>query len=138
MKKAIFYHIYPLGLLGAPKTNNFTSAPKDLLVGLYPWLDHIESFGCNALYLGPVFESTSHGYDTVDYFQVDRRLGTNTALRNLVLRAEDQGIKVVLDAVFNHVGRDFWAFKDVQKFGKKSKYKDWFSNIDFTKKSPFG
>ncbi len=138
MQYRIFYHIYPLGLLGAPKKNTFTSKPTALLEGLYPWLEHLRDLGCNALYLGPVFESSSHGYDTVDYYQVDRRLGTNDSLRDFVAKAHEMDVKVILDGVFNHVGRDFRAFKDLQAKGQKSKYKDWFSNVDFTERSPLG
>lgn len=138
MKRRIFYHIYPLGLLGAPKINSFDSKPTTLLENLHPWLGHMQNLGCNALNLGPVFEATSHGYDTADYYRVDRRLGTKDSLLNLIVKAHEMGIKVVLDGVFNHVGRDFWAFKDLQANGRKSKYGDWFSNVDFTRRSPLG
>lgn len=138
MHNRVFYHIYPLGLLGSPKINSFDSEPKELLCELDSWLNHLSELGCNALYLGPVFESTSHGYDTADYYSVDRRLGTNESLVDIIEKAHQLGVKVVFDAVFNHVGRDFWAFKDLQRNGKKSLYKNWFSNIDFTKKSPHG
>lgn len=138
MQNQIFYHIYPLGLVGAPKENDFESAPTKKLKKLLPWLEHLVVLGCTALYLGPVFESTSHGYDTADYLQVDRRLGTNTQLKQLVIKAHDLGIKVLFDGVFNHVGRDFWAFKDLQEKGKDSKYRDWFSNLDFSKNGKHG
>ena len=74
-KDAVFYHIYPLGLCGAPDQNDFDSPVENRLEKLIPWLHHAQSLGANALYLGPVFQSSSHGYDTVDYYQVDRRLG---------------------------------------------------------------
>ena len=74
---SIFYHIYPLGFCGAPKENDFTSKAVPRLDKIYGWLDHIQALGVNALYLGPVFESDAHGYDTADYYQVDRRLGDN-------------------------------------------------------------
>ncbi|MGS0525837.1 alpha-amylase family glycosyl hydrolase [Zobellia nedashkovskayae] len=136
MKHAIFYHIYPLGLLGAEKTNDLVSTPFDRLSELNGWLEHMVDLGCNALYVGPVFESSTHGYDTVDYYKIDRRLGDDASLIAFIEKAHDLGIKVVLDGVFNHVGRDFFAFKDLQKFGKNSKYIDWFSNVNFKKKSP--
>ncbi|CAM4109359.1 alpha-amylase family glycosyl hydrolase [Zobellia nedashkovskayae] len=136
MKHAIFYHIYPLGLLGAEKTNDLVSTPVDRLSELNGWLEHMVDLGCNALYVGPVFESSTHGYDTVDYYKIDRRLGDDTSLIALVDKAHRMGVKVVLDGVFNHVGRDFFAFRDLQKFGKNSKYIDWFSNVNFKKKSP--
>lgn len=138
MQHRIFYHIYPLGLLGAKKNNTFNTKPKALLEGLYPWLEHLNDLGCNALYLGPVFESSSHGYDTADYYQIDRRLGTNRSLRDFIAKAHEMDVKVILDGVFNHVGRDFRAFKDLKAKGQRSKYKDWFSNVDFTKRSPLG
>jgi len=136
MEKAIFYHIYPLGLLGVDKTNDLVSAPVHRFPELYEWLKHIQELGFNALYIGPVFESSTHGYDTADYYLVDRRLGDDADLIAFVGQAHELGISVVLDGVFNHVGRDFFAFIDLRRFGKKSKYIDWFCNVDFSKKSP--
>lgn len=104
---AIFYHIYPLGLLGAPTRNDVASPPVPRLRALEPWIDHARDIGCTALYLGPLFESTSHGYDTASYTQVDRRLGSNDDLAKLVSFAHDRGVRVILDGVFHHVGRDF-------------------------------
>lgn len=135
---AIFYHIYPLGLCGAPEQNELDQPDVDRLGALYPWLDHIQSMGANALYLGPVFQSTSHGYDTVDYYRVDRRLGNNDDFARFADVLHQRGIRLVLDAVLNHVGRDFWAFKDVQAHGERSAYVDWFQNLQFGAPSPFG
>ena len=135
---SIFYHIYPLGLLGAPQKNDFSSPTTHRLEVLNDWLSHIEGLGCNALYLGPIFESSSHGYDTKDYYQVDRRLGNNDTFRQFAFNAQSKGIRLVLDAVFNHVGRDFWAFQDLQIHGPASRYRNWFSGLDFTKSSPLG
>jgi len=100
-QNAIFYHIYPLGLLNAPQRNDFTAEPVTRLQALTGWLDHISRLGCNALYLGPVFESTTHGYDTADYYHVDRRLGTRQTLADFVRDAHQKGIRVVLDAVWS-------------------------------------
>ena len=135
---SVFYHIYPLGLTEAPLKNDFYSSPQPRLESIHPWLDHIAKLGCNALYLGPVFESGTHGYDTVDYHQVDRRLGTNEMLQQLIEQAHATGIRVVLDGVFNHVGRDFWAFKDLQQHGHHSAFKDWFAGVNFDHPSPLG
>jgi cyclomaltodextrinase len=135
-KDAIFYHIYPLGLCGAPHENGPHITPQDRLEKLIPWLDHARGLGCNALYLGPVMESSSHGYDTMDYFQVDRRLGDGPALTRLVEAAHERGFKVVLDAVFNHVGRGFWAFRDVLENGQASRFNGWF-HLDWSGHSPF-
>ena len=128
---AVFYHIYPLGLCGAPERNDFQAAPVARLEQLYGWLEHLRGLGCNALYLGPLFESTAHGYDTADYYHVDRRLGTRQTLTDFVRRAHELGIRVVLDAVFNHCGRDFWAFRDVQQYRENSAYRDWFAGLRF-------
>src|SRR5512133_1605700 len=137
-ENAVFYHIYPLGLCGAPKRNDFQSVPQARLEQLYPWLDHIQSLGANALYLGPLFESTAHGYDTADYYHVDRRLGTRETLSALAKEIHRRGMRLVLDGVFNHVGRDFWAFRDLQSRREQSPYRDWFQNLDFSRSSPSG
>ncbi|MFC4097188.1 alpha-amylase family glycosyl hydrolase [Euzebyella saccharophila] len=137
MFNRIFYQIYPLGLLGTPESNSFDFEPTSKISKLKVWLDHMLDLGCDALYLGPVFESVSHGYDTVDFFRVDRRLGSNKLLRELIDVAHSKGIVVVLDAVFNHVGREFWAFKDLLKNKNNSRYKDWFKNVDFSKEGLF-
>ena len=113
-KDAIFYHIYPLGLCDAPQFNDLHKPAVPRLDTLIPWLDHIKDLGANALYLGPVFQSTRHGYDTIDYYQVDRRLGDNDTLARFADAAHQRGIRLVLDAVFNHVGRQFWAFEYVR------------------------
>jgi glycosidase len=135
---AIFYHIYPLGMLGAPEQNNFVAAPEPRLAQLHNWIPHLRDLGVNALYLGPLFESGAHGYDTVDYLQVDRRLGTNQTLADLNSALHDNGIRVILDGVFHHVGRDFWAFRDVQANGEHSAYRDWFVGLHFGGHSPYG
>lgn len=135
---SVFYHIYPLGLCGAPRRNDFQSQPVERLEALYPWLDHIQALGANALYLGPVFESSSHGYNTADYYQVDRRLGTNATLAAFARELRRRGIRLVLDAVFNHVGRDFWAFRDLQTHLRRSAYRGWFAGLDFSRPGPDG
>ena len=134
---SFFYHIYPLGFCGAPETNNFEAPVTNRLNKLYDWLEHLKYLGVNALYLGPLFESTAHGYDTADYYQVDRRLGDNQLLADLVNTCHQRNIKVILDGVFHHVGRDFWAFKDVLKNGQESDYCDWFAGLDFDYQSPY-
>jgi glycosidase len=135
---SIFYHIYPLGFCGAPLQNDFGSPMTPRLEKLYGWIDHIQELGFNALYLGPVFESSTHGYDTADYFQVDRRLGDSKTLSTLVARFHQHGIKVIFDGVFNHVGRDFWAFKDLQANLEKSAYRSWFHGLSFDESNRYG
>lgn len=135
---AFFYHIYPLGLCGAPAENDLASPPQPRLEQVYAWLDHLQSLGINALYLGPLFESGSHGYDTCDYFQVDRRLGTNDTLARLSKELHRRGMRLILDGVFNHVGRQFWAFRDVQGNRQASAYREWFANLNFNATSPYG
>ena len=128
--EAIFYHIYPLGLLGAPKTSDY-GEPVQRLNELVPWIDHISKLNCSALYIGPLFQSGSHGYDTTDYTKLDSRLGTNEDLKNFVQKCHESGIRVILDAVFNHTGRDFFAFQDIRKNRENSPYRDWYCNVNF-------
>jgi glycosidase len=137
-QNAIFYHVYPLGFCGAPERNDFDSPPAPRLEKIYGWLDHLRDLGVNALYLGPLFESTSHGYDTADYLRVDRRLGDNGTLASLSAELHRRGIRLVLDGVFHHVGRDFWAFRELRKRGQSSVYRDWFAGVDFSSRSPLG
>ena len=136
-QKAVFYHIYPLGLLGAPKTNHETSAACRF-DELLQWIPHIRDLGCTALYIGPVFESTGHGYDTRDLRLVDRRLGTNEDFTNFVDQCHEHGIRVAVDAVFNHTGREFPAFRDIQEKREASPYKDWYRGVNFGWGSPMG
>lgn len=128
--EAVFYHIYPLGLTGAPKQNSY-GEPEHRLNTLIPWIAHIKEIGFNALYIGPLFESVGHGYETTDYKKLDSRLGTNEDLTNFVSECHRQGIKVILDGVFNHTGRDFFAFQDIKKNRENSAYKDWYRNVNF-------
>lgn len=128
--EAIFYHIYPLGLTGAPKHNDY-SAPGSRLNTLLPWIDHIREIGCTALYIGPLFESVGHGYETTDYKKLDSRLGTNEDLKNFVAACHEKEIKVIFDGVFNHTGRDFFAFKDIQQNREHSRYLNWYCNVNF-------
>lgn len=128
--EAVFYHIYPLGLTGAPKENSY-GEPEHRLKDVFPWIDHIKEIGCTGIYIGPLFESVGHGYETTDYKKLDSRLGTNEDLTDFVKECHKKGIKVILDGVFNHTGRDFFAFQDVKKNRENSQYKDWYCNVNF-------
>lgn len=128
--EAIFYHIYPLGLCGAPKENSY-SEPVHRLRELLPWIRHIKEIGCNAVYIGPLFESVGHGYETTDYKKLDSRLGDNQDLADFVQTCHKEGIHVILDGVFNHTGRDFFAFQDIRKNRENSPYRDWYCNVNF-------
>lgn len=135
-EKASFYHIYPLGYCGQLAPNDYSSEPTHKILEVIDNIPHIKELGCTAIYFGPVFESVKHGYDTVDYTKIDRRLGTNEDFKKVCDALHENGIRVVLDGVFNHVGRDFWAFKDVREKVWNSRYKDWFHLRDGG--SPFG
>ena len=128
--EAVFYHIYPLGLTGAPKVNDY-GEPVHRLNKLIPWIDHIKEIGCTALYIGPLFESVGHGYETTDYRKLDSRLGTNEDLKEFVSICHEKGIRVIFDGVFNHTGRDFFAFKDIQQNREQSRYLNWYCNVNF-------
>lgn len=134
IKEAVFYHIYPLGFVGAAQYHEeeITHSIKKV----EDWIPHMKKLGVNALYLGPVFESHEHGYDTSDYRLLDHRLGTNDDFKRVCDSLHAADIRIVLDGVFNHVGRDFWAFRDVQEKKEKSTYCDWFSNLHFHARSP--
>jgi glycosidase len=138
IERAIIYHIYPLGLLGAPRRNDPAGGIEHRLPRLHDWSEHIAGLGCNAIYLGPLFESMSHGYDTIDYTRVDRRLGDNADLADLIAHYHDRGFRVILDGVFNHVSREFPAFRDLLEHGERSSYRDWFVDVDFSQQSPLG
>lgn len=128
--EAIFYHIYPLGLCSAPKENSY-GEPVHRLRELLPWIRHIKEIGCNAIYIGPLFESVGHGYETTDYKKLDSRLGDNQDLTDFVLACHKEGIRIILDGVFNHTGRDFFAFQDIRKNRENSSYRDWYCNVNF-------
>ncbi|SFU51491.1 Glycosidase [Clostridium sp. DSM 8431] len=129
-KDCIIYHIYPLGFCGCPKTNNEVNS-VNRIKKIIEWIPHMKSMSVNAVYLGPVFESMTHGYDTKDYLKLDKRLGTNEEFKMVCSELHKNNIKIILNGVFNHVGREFWAFEDLRKNKEKSKYINWFQNIRF-------
>ena len=126
--ESVFYQIYPLGFCGAPFENDGVLEHRILKVE--EWIPHIKELGANAIYFSPVFESDTHGYNTRDYTKIDTRLGTNEDFKKICDALHAEGIRVVLDGVFNHVGRGFWAFQDVLEKRWDSPYKDWF-HINF-------
>lgn len=128
--EAVFYHIYPLGLTGAPTENPY-GEPVHRLREVFPWIDHVKEIGGSAIYIGPLFESVGHGYETTDYKKLDSRLGDNEDLKEFVRLAHDKGIRVILDGVFNHTGRDFFAMVDIRKNRENSPYRDWYRNVNF-------
>ncbi len=135
-EQTAFYHIYPLGLCGAEKENRVAEVQHrfDEITG---WLPHIRELGCKGVYIGPLFESTTHGYDTRDYRMVDRRLGDTQDFQKFVRTAHELDIKVVVDGVFNHTGREFFAFQDIQKNREGSRYCSWYKGINFGWNNPY-
>lgn len=126
--ESVFYQIYPLGFCGAPHENDGVLVSR--ITKVNDWIEHIKELNANAIYFSPIFESDHHGYDTRDYTKIDCRLGTNEDFAQVCKNLHAENIKVVIDGVFNHVGRGFWAFKDVLEKREASAYKDWF-NINF-------
>ena len=122
--ESVFCQIYPLGFCGAPFENDGVLEHRILKV--LDWIPHMEKLGIDAIYFSPVFESDTHGYNTRDYSKIDCRLGTNEDFKQVVQALHAHGIKVVLDGVFNHVGRGFHAFQDVVKNRENSPYLHWF------------
>ena len=127
---AVFYHIYPLGLCGCAHENDGQPVPG-AFKKLDAWAEHAAKLGCTAIYIGPLFESGSHGYDTIDYRLVDRRLGTNEEFKEFVAACHERGQKVIVDGVFNHVGRDFFAFQELKEHRENARYRDWFCDVNF-------
>ena len=122
--EGIFYQIYPIGFCGAPTANDGKTVSR--ILKLKEWSGYLESLGVSSILLNPIFESDNHGYDTRDYKKIDCRLGTNEDFADVCKDLHAHNVRVVLDGVFNHVGRGFWAFKDVQEKKWDSPYKDWF------------
>ena len=126
---AVFYHIYPLGLCGCPHDNHGEQGSH--FNKITEWSDHAQRIGCTAIYIGPLFKSGSHGYDTIDYRTVDNRLGTNEDFKAYVKHCHKIGMKVIVDGVFNHTGRGFFAFEDLKRNREHSRYRDWYCNVNF-------
>ena len=120
----VFYQIYPLGMCGAPKENDGITVSR--ILRILDFIPHYQKMGITAIWFSPVFESDRHGYDTRDYRKIDCRLGTNEDFKAVCKALHKAGIKVILDGVFNHVGRGFFGFKDVQEKKWDSPYTDWF------------
>ena len=121
---SIFYQIYPIGFCGAPVHNDGVCVPR--IRKLMDWSEYLQTLGVDSILLNPIFESDNHGYDTRDFKTIDCRLGTNEDFKEVCKDLHKHNVKIVLDGVFNHVGRGFWAFKDVQEKKWDSPYKDWF------------
>lgn len=138
VNESIFYHIYPLGLTGAPRYNEGEKTAGSRILKIIDWIPHVKEMGVNAVYFGPIFQSIAHGYDTSNYYETDSRLGSKEDFKLVFQKLHENDIKVILDGVFNHVGRGFWAFNDLQHNLEQSKYKDWFSNVNFSYHSPAG
>ncbi|MCL2185185.1 MAG: alpha-amylase family glycosyl hydrolase [Treponema sp.] len=132
---AVIYHIYALSLAKAPFLNNYSEL-RNTAVEIEKWIPHIKGMGFNTVLFSPIFKARTHGYDVTDYFEIDNRIGTNDDFKMLVKKLHDKGIRVVLDCVFNHCGRDFFAFKELQK--NNMNFASWFSGVDFNRQSPMG
>lgn len=133
---AVFYQIHSLSLCGCELESVDTEGSR--FAELAEWAEHAKKMGCNAIYIGPVFKADTNGNGIIDYHKVDSRLGSNQEFKIWVAKCHSMGLRVVVDAVFNHVGRGFFAFQNLIKNKKKSPYKDWFSNINFSADSAYG
>lgn len=133
--ESVFYQIYPLGFCGAPFENDGVLVPR--IKKVIDWIPHLKELNVNAIYFSPVFESDTHGYNTRDYRMLDVRLGSNEDFKEVCDALHANGIRVVLDGVFNHVGRGFWAFQDVLRNRERSPYVNWFHRIAFDGNSKY-
>lgn len=136
IEDAVFYNIYPLGFCGAPEYND--GIPVNRLDRIYEWIPHMKELGITAVVFNPVFESTKHGYDTKDLFKIDCRLGSNAGFKRICDALHANNMKVLLDGVFNHVGREFAPFADIREKLQGSRYCGWFRNLNFDAGSPMG
>lgn len=134
-EESVFYQIYPLGFTGAPFENDGVEVSR--IRKVLDWIPHMKRLGINAVYFSPVFESDTHGYNTRDYRKIDVRLGTNADFKEVCRQLHEHDIRVVLDGVFNHVGRGFGPFQDVLKNRQSSPYTGWFYRIAFDGDSPY-
>ena len=132
--ESVFYQIYPLGFCGAPFENDGELTPR--IRKVEEWIPHIQKVGADAVYFCPLLESDTHGYNTRDYRKLDVRLGTNEDFAAVCKSLHRAGIRVVLDGVFNHVGRGFFGFQDVLKNRENSPFRDWFF-LNFEGNSPY-
>ncbi len=132
--ESVFYQIYPLGFCGAPFENDGVLTSR--IRKVEEWIPHMRELGINAIYFSPLFESDTHGYNTRDYRTLDVRLGTNEDFKEVCAKLHEAGIKIVLDGVFNHVGRGFFGFQDVLKNRENSRYVSWF-HLDFNGNSSY-
>ncbi len=136
VKNSTIYHIYPFGFFGAPKFGDMESETTPRLELIRKFYPHFDELGINVVQFGPIFESVSHGYDTTDFMKIDHRLGSNDLFKEIVEELHQRNIRVIVDGVFNHVGRNFNSFKDVQKYKEKSWRLHWHF-IDFNSNNPF-
>lgn len=135
VNEAVMYNIYPLGFAGAPRENDGNVVYR--LDKIYDWIDNFKKLQVDTIVFNPVFESSKHGYDTIDYCKIDCRLGDNNSFKEICNTLHKNGIRIILDGVFNHTGRDFFAFKDVQQNRENSQYCSWFENLHFNGNTHF-
>ena len=132
--QSTIYQIYPLGFCGVLDAER--DPRRRSILKVIDWIPHMQKLGVDAVLFNPLFDSDYHGYDTRNLFKVDERLGSNDDFRQVCAQLHEAGMKVILDGVFNHVGRGFWAFQDVREKQQHSAYKDWFY-LDFQKQNRF-
>jgi len=126
---AIWWHVYPLGFVGAERASG-SGAVEHRLDKIIGWLDYAVDLGVSGLALGPIFAASTHGYDTIDYYRIDERLGDDRDFDRLVAAVHARGLRLLLDGVFNHVGPQFPAFQRTIEFGAAAPESSWFSPVD--------
>ena len=125
VRHAIWWHVYPLGFVGAFPAAQPPAPDEHRLGRIVDWLDHAVELGTSGIALGPIFASRTHGYDTTDHYRIDPRLGDDTDFDRLVDEAHRRGLRVLLDGVFNHVGTDFDRYRQATEHGDAQSAK-WF------------
>lgn len=138
------YQIFPLGLCGAPRENswdwsntwNAATRPVRRIDRILGWIDHLKKIGINSIFFNSLLQSDTHGYNTRDFYTLDSRLGSNEDFSEVCSALHENGFRIVFDALFNHVGRGFWAFRDVRSNMQNSQFVNWFKGIDFSRNTP--
>ncbi len=126
VEHAIWWHIYPLGFVGAFPADQPPTPDEHRLSRVVEWLDHAVALGASGIALGPIFTSRTHGYDTTDHFRIDPRLGDDADFDRLVTEAHGRGLRILLDGVFNHVGTDFARYREAVDGGPEHPASAWF------------
>jgi cyclomaltodextrinase len=136
--EGLIYHVFPLGMQGASRSAFEPVVRGRNIRDFTAWIPRLKELGVNAVLFGPVLSAGSHGYDSIDLYSIDPRLGSNADFAALCAELHENDIAVIMDAVFNHTGREFFAFRDLLHRREDSAYRHWYVDVDFSLPGPDG